>query len=354
MLNKKEVILEFIKKNPNATYKKIRETTKLHPERIFKSLKEAFQEAGVNPPRSFDIKTREQKRQIILDFIKKNPNVGGQIIRKQLKINFSTIFSSIEEAYNLAKVDYPRKRINDLRNRSRKEREEQIINLVKSNHLISIQEIANKTNTQPYHLFKNISEIYKKAGVKKIRGFDKRTIKKQNNIIEFIKKNPLATQREINKSCNTHVQKSFKRGIFEAYERANVKFPYERLKLYGVEIKEIRERSKNFEEEISIKLSGYGIINRLVKTKRGFADVIFERKNLKAIIEIKNYENKEISLSQVKQLNKYLEDCSCNLGFLICPQKPKKDKFLIGQNRIFILNVEELKKIPEIMDGSVV
>lgn len=54
------------------------------------------------------------------------------------------------------------------------------------------------------------------------------------------------------------------------------------------------------------------------------------------------------------QLNKYLEDCGCNLGFLICHNKPKKDKFLIGKNEIFILDKEELNKIPNLIDGSVV
>ena len=48
-----------------------------------------------------------------------------------------------------------------------------------------------------------------------------------------------------------------------------------------------------------------------------------------AIIEIKDYKAKDISISQIKQLNKYLEDCDCNLGFLICNKKPKKDKLLI-------------------------
>lgn len=66
------------------------------------------------------------------------------------------------------------------------------------------------------------------------------------------------------------------------------------------------------------------MINRLVKTKRGFADIIFERKNKKAIIEIKNYLARDISISQVNQLNKYLEDCNCNLGFLICNKKTRQ------------------------------
>ena len=48
------------------------------------------------------------------------------------------------------------------------------------------------------------------------------------------------------------------------------------------------------------------------------------------MIEVKDYQNKDISISQVKQLNKYLEDLNSKLGILICHKKPKKDKFIIG------------------------
>lgn len=90
-----------------------------------------------------------------------------------------------------------------------------------------------------------------------------------------------------------------------------------------------------------------------MKTKRGFADVVLERKGKKVIIEIKDYKAKDISVSQIKQLNKYLEDCSCDLGILICHNKPKKDKFLIDKNKILVLEDSELNKIPRIVDGAV-
>lgn len=344
---KKEIILNYIKKNPQATYKDIRKETKLHSERIFSSLEKAFKKAGIKIPRTFKIKTKEEKRKIIINYIKKNPKAGGQTIAREIKINLSKVFKNIEEAYMTAKVDYPRK--ND--KRTKEEKRKEIIRLVKENPLITISEIIKKTKTQPYNFFKSINEIYKEANTPAIKSRKKWKLKKQQEIIEYIKKNPLATQREINKACKTHIQQTFRKGIFEAYERAEIKFPYERLKLYGIGIKNIRNRAKTFENEIAIKLSGYGKVNRLVKTKRGFADIIFERKDKKAIIEVKDYRNKDISISQINQLNKYLEDCECKLGFLICHKKPKKDKFLINKNKIFILNKEELNKIPIIMSG---
>lgn len=346
---KREIIIKFIKQNSKATYQDIRKATGLHPERLFSSLKDAFIEAKVNPPRSFECKTKEERRKRLINYIKKNPLAGGQTISKETKINIRAVFSNIQELFNVAGVKYPRR----IDNRTKEEKKKEIIDIIKKDPLVTIPEIISKVKTQPYKIFNNFSEAYKQAGVKEISGFDKRTIKKQREVIKFIQQNPLSTQREINKFCKTHVQELFDKGIFEAYEKAGIKFPYERLRLYGIGLKEIRNRAKTFEDQISVKLSGYGNVNRLVKTKRGFADVIFERNGKKAVIEIKDYQNKEISISQINQLNRYLEDCQCNLGFLICKFKPKKDKFLIGKSKIYVLEESELEKIPKLI-GSVV
>ena len=42
-----------------------------------------------------------------------------------------------------------------------------------------------------------------------------------------------------------------------------------------------------------------------------------------------------------------------NLGLLICHNKLRRDKFLIGKNTIFILDKEELNKIPSLIDGTI-
>ena len=183
-----------------------------------------------------------------------------------------------------------------------------------------------------------------------ISGTKKIGLKKKKVIVAYIKNNPLATQREINKACKTRIQGLFEHGIFGAYKEAQIEFPFERLKFHGTAIKEVKQRAKDFEEEIAQKLSCYGKVNRLVKTKRGVADIILERNNKKIIIEVKDYLNKEVSKHEIKQLKKYLEDCKCNLGFLICHTKPKKDKFLTDENKIFILESEELNKIPELIN----
>ena len=59
-----------------------------------------------------------------------------------------------------------------------------------------------------------MSDIYKKAGIKKIKQGEKIRKRKTKQIIEYIKNNPLATQREINNACKTKVQEIFPGRIF--------------------------------------------------------------------------------------------------------------------------------------------
>ena len=90
---KRKLVLSFIRKNPKATYKDIRKETKLHPERLFeKGMAEAFEEAGIKPPRTFTTKSIDEKKKILIDYVRKNPRAGGQKISKDTKINFLRLF----------------------------------------------------------------------------------------------------------------------------------------------------------------------------------------------------------------------------------------------------------------------
>ncbi len=346
---KKEKIRRFLRKNSKATYRDIKEKLKMKVERVYSGgMKEAFEDARIKLPRTFERKSKEEKRKILIEYIKKHPRVGGHTIRKETKINFFTIFKKTENIFEAAGIDYPR---GDSYKKSISEKKENLIRILRENPEMTIQELIKVVKTNPYRFFSKIDDLYKEANIKKISGHEKRKRKITRKIIRFIKQNPWATQREINNACKTHVQQIFNKGIFEAYKRAGIEFPYERLKLYGTALKHIKQRAKTFEEEIALTLSGFGNVNRLVKTTRGVADIIFERKGRKVVVEIKDYQAKDISISQIKQLNIYLDDCNCDLGFLICHKKPRKDKFLIGKNKIFILEESDLKNIPNIIKG---
>lgn len=346
-------VLEFLKKNTKATHADLKKAGYTHIERLFSmGLKEAYSLAEIKFPRTFEKKSKEERRKIIIDYIKKNPKAGGQTIAKDTKINVKNAFNNIEEAFEAAGVYYPRWENIILKKRTKKKRIEDVINLVKNKPETTFEDISKELKLNPFKLFRNFNEIYRLADMKYISGTHKRALKKKKIIIEYIQNNPSTTQREINKKCHTRIQGLFDKGIFGAYKEANIDFPFERLKLHGSAIDNIKQRANNFEGEIARKLSCYGTVSRLIPTKRGVADIILERKDKKIIIEVKDYLNKEISIHEIKQLNKYLEDCNCNIGFLICHKKPKKDKFLIGKNKIIVLGESEIDKIPSVMDGN--
>lgn len=354
-LEKRNILKKFIRENPNATHRDVKQKLHVKVMKIYSGgLEEAFKDAGVKLPRTFKRMSKEEKRKIIIEFIRKNPNAGGHIIKKETKINLIPVFKDTREAFVATGVNYPRDKLSILRKRTNGFKRKQIVEYLRNNPLENIEDVGKRLNVHPYALFSGIDEIYSRAGFPNFDKSAKRKIKKQRIVIEFIKKNIFATQREINFSCKTKVQGLFENGIFEAYEKARIEFPFERLKLHGTAIKEIKKDAELFEEKIAKQLSCYGNVSRLVKTKRGRADIILERKGKKIAIEVKNYKSHEISISQINQLNKYLEDIGANIGFLVCLRKPKKDSFLIGKNKIVILTDLELSKIPNIMDGSVV
>lgn len=351
--DRKNKVREFIRLHPLTTFKDIKKDLHIKINNLYSGgMEEAFLDAGVKPPRMVKFKTKEERIKILINYVKSHPSAGGQTIKRDTKINLLALFKNTKELYLAAGIVYPREEKRNLMLRDREERRCQIISLLKENPLLRIDEVGKIVKTHPYQIFKNTKEIYEQAGLSYVDKGIKRKLNKQNIIIQFIKNNPLATQREINRSCKTRVQSLFLNGIFDAYKMANVEFPYQRLDFHGAVFKEIRDNAKQFEEEVAKGLSCYGKVNPLVRTKRGIADIIFERKTKKVAIEVKNYKSHEISISQVNQLNKYLQDIKSNLGFLICLNKPKKDSFLIDNNRIFILDSTELSKIPEIIDTA--
>ena len=348
---RKELVMAYLRKNPKATFRDIKKNLHTKVDKVYAGgMEEAYSAAGISYPRTFKKMTKEEKRQIITNYIRNNPAAGGHIIKRDTKINYQTIFKSTEEMFKAAGVSYLRNENNLLKKRNLDERKDILINIIKDNPLLSVEEIIKKSKISFYHHFHDIKELYKEAGVKYINRGLKRKLNKQKIVTEFVKNNNFATQREINRTCKTKVQELFEAGIFEAYEKAGVQFPYERLKLHGTALKEIKDNAVKFEEDIARKLLGYGTVNKLVRTKRGIADIILERKGRKVAIELKNYKSHEISISQIKQLNRYIEDINTSLGFLVCLKKPKKDTFLIEQNRILVILESELSKIPEYMD----
>jgi len=276
-------------------------------------------------------------RELIIKYIKNNSNASLNEIRNNLKTNPLNYFRSIKEIYKEAGVDYPR----DTK-KLREKKRHLIINLIRKNPQITGDEIMVELKTKPYRLFKSIKEMYKLAGVDYIDPGRRISLKKKEEVIELIKKNPTITQWEINKLSKTHIQEIFKGGIRKAYELAGIKYPKGRLLLYGAANKKIRKRAKEFEDSIYAVLNKLGRVCRQVKSKSGIADFIVEIKGSKIVVEVKNYTAKPITKSEVKQLYNYMCDNKIKDGWLVCLIKPKKDKFYINNKTIKILTRDQL------------
>ena len=284
-------------------------------------------------------RTLEDCRIAIIEYIQKHNTASVEEIEKTLHVNIHRLFGGIEKAFIAANITYPRKRDARLI--------EKVIIDFKENPLLTIDEVQKKYKFNFYKKFKNVKEFYSSYKLKNFSRHKKRTIKKQTEIITYIKKHPDATQWEINKNCHTHVQEIFNSGILEAYEKANVEYPIFRRKIYGAANKKIRNRSIVFEKTIFKKLEKIGQLEKYVKTRNGIIDAILKIKNRKFAIEIKNYLSKPISKSEISQLIKYMKAINCSDGILICNKKGNKDKIEIDGYKVKVV-------VPDEINGAVV
>jgi len=334
---RKKELLDYLQKNPEATHRQIKKNTKIKVERVFlRGMKEAYEKAGIPFSKPLLKRDRRQQMREVLGYIRNNLGCSLFEIQKKTGINIPRLLSKVGLTYKKKKINCPRKK---------EEIRGEIINLIKMDPLLTCLEIDKKLGIDIHKYFKNMEEIYKRAGVEYIEGHKKCLIKKRIEVINYLKDNILATQWEINKNCHTHIQEIFKGGIREAYTKANIKYPEERRKIYGAAKKEVKDRALKFEDEMIEILSRFGNIKKYFRIKNLVADAILKMNNKNYIVEIKDYRSKPITFSEVKQLNNYIENTpNCNDGLLVCRYKGKKDKFYIGQNEIFIITKEDLLK----------
>ena len=227
--------------------------------------------------------------------------------------------------------------------------QERIINFLKENPLASSSEINQSLHVEVFKHFKTIKEIYFLAGLTPIASHEKRTTKIRNRTIEYIQKNPNATQWEVNTFCRTKVQEQFPGGIQGAYEKAGIPYPAERKKLYGTARKEIKQRARNFERMVVHYLQQRGRVFPQYKTDTGRLDALFIEIGTIYAVEIKDYHTKPITRKEIEQLNRYIDSVpSCSSGLLITHRNTKraKNKIYIGKNKISIVDKEDLTLLP--------
>jgi hypothetical protein len=283
-------------------------------------------------------KTREQLKINVVQYLKNNPNATVSEVSAALSVNIHRLFGGIENAYLKSGIKYPRTR------RVRHVVKEQIIQNIKRNKLITIEEIQEKLGVNIYRYFRNLEEAYKMAGVEFIPKHLKRRIKKEKNVTDYIRSHPDATQWEINKRCNCHIQEMFEDGIREAFAKAGISYPENRRKIYGSAIKSIRQKSMDFEHSISNKLRKIGAEVQ-VKTKSGIADAVVNINKKPFVVEIKSYKAKPISLSDINQIKRYMDDLNIKNGIIInsCAKEIRKIKS--GRREIIITNEDGIREI---------
>ena len=255
-------------------------------------------------------RSKEQLKEAVKNYIRRNPEVTVDNIECKFSVNVHRIFGGIKEAYDASGIKYPRPKTE--RNVVRK----QVIRLIRNDRLTTAEDIYRKTGVYVYKYFKNLADVYKIAGVEFLPNYLKRRIRKKNLVINYIKANPNATQWEINRDCNCHVQEMFERGIRGAYGIACVEYDKNRRKIYGTAVKSIRKRSADFENKISNLLKERGA-DIQVKTKSGTADAVIGINKDVFVVEIKDYRTKPISDTDIKQIKRYLSDLNLKRGIIV-------------------------------------
>ena len=308
-------------------------------------------------------RSREEIKTQILEYIRKNPKTTVTELQENLKVDLIRIFNGgIIEAFHEANIEYPRKihpkcfrdilKEQHIPQSQMKELEKKaIIDFVRADPLATIDDINKTLRLNFYKHFSTMKTVCSIIGIDFIDRGHKRTLKKQKEIIEFIKRNPTITQWEINEKCKTHVQEIFKDSIKEAYSKAGIRYPEERLKLYGVSDRIIKKRSHDYENHIIEKLKKLGNIQTQVRIKGGIIDAILEFNNISIIIEIKNYLSKPICFREINQVNRYLLSTGYNYGIIICNKGDSIRNIEIGSNNILIIPED---KIDEWSRGPVV
>ncbi|MFH1972845.1 MAG: hypothetical protein ABIJ18_05195 [archaeon] len=194
------LIINYIKRNNNATYRDIERDLNIKVSSIFDGgMKEAYELASIPLSRPLLKRNRKEQEQAVIDYIKKNPDCTVTEIFKETRVSIPRVFGSIVTAYDRAGVGYKRKdytkKINKKKiKKSINEKTDEVILLIKKNPFITVIELNKKLDFRIHDHFKNMESLYRKAGIKYIKGNEKRTSKIKNKIIEYIKSNPNSTQ----------------------------------------------------------------------------------------------------------------------------------------------------------------
>ncbi|MBT4445852.1 hypothetical protein HOA92_04275 [archaeon] len=108
---KRKIIRDFIVKNPTCTYLDIKNNTKIKVERIYQNMPAAFLDAGVALPIRYYKRNKDNQKEEVISFLKRNPGATVIEIQEVTGVNIPREFGSIKDVYKLAGVRYPEREV---------------------------------------------------------------------------------------------------------------------------------------------------------------------------------------------------------------------------------------------------
>jgi len=221
----------------------------------------------------------------------------------------------------------------------------ELIEYLKKNPSATCLQIRRDTKIKVERLYKGgLGEAYRDAGIPLAGYLLRRNREEQiRDILEFIKSNPGCTVSHIQDVTGIALPRVLGT-IRNAYEMAGEVYPKRGLPTAANSA--IRKRAYAFEDHVISLLHKRGEVIKYYRTANGVADALLKVGPKIYIIEVKDYRSKNnITLSEIKQLNKYIEGTkNCCDGIVVTHPESlgKRSKVYIDGNEISILPYDEL------------
>lgn len=222
-------------------------------------------------------------------------------------------------------------------------------NYIRHNPNCTYNDIKRDTKIKIERVYKGMREAYKAADVSFSRNLTKRNLELQKHaVVNFIRNHPCCTVTEIQNNTRVCIPRVFG-SILNAYRAADV--PYEKKEITsGVQNPFVVKRCHAYEKQVVRHLKHFGRVAYHVRTPAGTVDCLFVHNDKTFVVEIKDFRARNnITMSQLKQVIRYMDALNCEYGLLVCPKEsfPKRKNgrnVRIGKKEIIILSLEDLDK----------
>ena len=219
---------------------------------------------------------------------------------------------------------------------------------IRSNPECTYSEIKKATKLKVERFYSSMKSAYEDAGVELSKNLLKRDKDEQkSSVAEYIRRNPKCSVDEIQKSTGVNIPRVFG-SIINAYMCAGIEYPKKEI-TSGVRDPSVVKRCHAYEKEIIQLLAKKGKVIPKVRTCSGIVDCLFTYKNVDFVVEVKDFRARNnITMSQIRQLVKYMDDLEIKNGLLICPKEsfPKRKNgrnIYIKDLMIQILSKDDLR-----------